>query len=418
MIYGKFYAGAFLFFVSLIIFQSCSDDGVVAPLNDDVWGIVVNGNGNPIPDLVVRIGDQSTVTDMNGRYNLYDIQTPYDVLIKDESSRSQMLVKSVTSREILIPDFITSYNPDFKAYVNVKIPSSIIQSGKKGKIIFTDGSGLNSTTDITSDSTTLEVNLKYNSQTKGKLIVLIYSVDAAGRVFTYNNYASKTGIDLTNGSTHSFSFDTNDLSFNPPERIINGNINIPAGYNSSSQYYYLSFADRNISFNDPSCKFADITGDNFNIVAPYDLPDVFTVMVNNYSNNSDKYSLETFVIHDYENSVNLSSHIPVDLISPANNISGITSDSEISFSQGDGTGVYAVRFIKDGYIYSIITSATSFPFSELEKFDIGNIKNEHFIWTVQKYGHTSGLREYLNVIPIIEVKFLTKSEQWMFQAAP
>ncbi|MFZ1322167.1 MAG: carboxypeptidase-like regulatory domain-containing protein [Ignavibacteria bacterium] len=418
MIYGKFYAGTFLFLVTLIVFQSCSDDGVT-PVDGHVWGLVVNGNGNPIPDLVVKIGDQSTVTDRNGTYNLNDIETPYDVLIKDESSRSQMLIKSVTSREILVPDFLSSYNPDFKAYVNVNIPSSIIQSGKKGKLIFTDGGGVNSSTDITGESTILEVKLVYNSVQKGKLIVLIYSVDAAGRVYTYNNYASKTGIDLSNGSTNnSFSFDMNELSYNPPERIINGSINIPAGYNSSSQYYYLSFADRNISFNDPSCKISDITGDNFNIVVPYDLPDIFSVMINNYSNNSDKYSLETFVIHDYESSVNLSSHHPVDLISPANNNSGITSNSEISFSQGDGTGVYAVRFIKDGYMYSVITSETSFPISELEKFDIGNISNEHFTWTVQKYGHSSGLKEYLNIIPISEVKFVSKSEQWMFQAAP
>lgn len=417
MIYGKFYAGAFLIFVSLIVFQSCSDESV-SPVNNNVWGLVVNGNGNPIPDLVVRIGDHSTVTDMNGTYNINDIQTPYDVLIKDERSGNQMLLKSVTSRQIRVPDFLTSYNPDLKAYVNVNIPASLIQSGKMGKLIFTDGNNVNSTTDIISDSTSLEVKLNYNSVHKGKLIVLIYSVDGSGRVFTYNNYGSVSGVDLTNGSSQTFSFDMNDLGYNPPERIINGSINIPAGYNSSSQYYYLSFADRNISFNDTTCKFSDISGDNFNIVAPYDLPDLFTVMINNYSSNSDKYSLETFVVHDYESSVNLSSHIPVDLISPANNNSGITSNSEISFSQGDGTGVYAVRFIKDGYIYSVITDKTSFPFSELEKFDIGNISNEHFTWTVQKYGHSSGLKEYLNIIPINSVKFVSKSEQWMFQAAP
>jgi hypothetical protein len=415
----KISAQTILFFFSILILQSCSDE-ITSPSNNYISGQILNSAGNPIPGLKVKTGDKSSVTNKAGVYVIQNVSLPYDLLIIDDSSKSQELIKSVNVPIIKIPDFFSLYYPDFKTFINVHIPPALIPPGKKGKLIFTDGAGINSTTDIQSENTRLEVKLSENTIYKGNLIVLIYSVDQTGNILSYDNFADTNDIQISYLQEPSFDFDAEDLSFNPAERNISGSIEIPAGYNSSLQYFYLNFGSTNPTFNIPDCKYSDINGNDFNIVVPADLPSDFSVLINNYISDVPnlKYSLETIKIPDNTNTVNLQAKLPADLISPQNDATEINANSVISHSAGDGSGVFVTRFFGNGYIYSVLSSEESFMFSEINKFETGDISNQYFFWTVQKYGEVADINAYLTSYPLKSDMYLSKAEQWMFKTAP
>jgi len=419
MIYKKMLGQSFLFIFSFLLLQSCSDNSL-SPLEPVISGQVLNSIGNPVPDLIIKSGGQTTTTNENGTYSFRNIAMPYDILIIDQNSKSQQLIKSISLRIAIIPEFLTLYNPDYKSTVSVKIPAELITAGKKGKLIYTDGYAVNSTADILSENTSLEIRLKQKYITEGKIIILIYSEDNNGKIISYDNYGEMDNIQVTPGGHQSLEFTSSDLSFNPEEKNITGRINIPAGYSSSQQYFFLNFALNNSMFDIHSRKYSDIDGNNFSIVVPDQLHSEFSIMVNNYIQDAsfDKYCLETFTIPKNINNIELQQKLPAALISPVNNSTEVDLNSEISYSPGSGSGVYVTRFVNDGKIFSVVTSDNSYSLNELKNFDIPNIKNEYFTWSVQKYGDVNNVDDFLDNFPQYSGSYLSKSEQWMFKTAP
>ena len=419
MYYKKISAPVIFFFFSFFFLQSCSDDSM-SPSNSSVNGKVLGSANNPLPNLKIKIGNQSTVTGTNGDFSLSNISMPYDLLIIDEQSKSQALIKSVNIQNITVPEFLSFKNPDFTSYLNVNIPSEFLQAGKKGKIIFTNGVDINSSKDIVSESTDLEIKMSEFKRLNGKLIILIYKTDNAGNIISYENYCEINEIEIFPNRISYYNIDSTQLSFNPGERSVSGKINIPPGYTSGDQYFYLNFASKNSSFNNDECKFSAIDGNDFNIIVPVDLPSEFSVLIHNYihSGSGNKYCLETFIVPDNSGTVEFQSRRPADLNSPAENETNVNSNTEISYTSGDGNGVFVTRFFKDSYICSVVTTSGSFSFSELNKFEIGDMKNSYFVWSVQKYGEVSGLNEYLTSYPLSPDRFLSKAEQRIFRTAP
>lgn len=418
MYYRKISAKLIFIFIS-VLYLGCSDDSIT-PSNSTVTGMVLNNSKNPVPGLKVKIGNESTVTNKNGFFSLKNSSYPYDILVIDEMSKSQLLIQSINMCTLIIPDFLTTQSSDNPFYINVTLPTGFIHSGKKGKLIFTNGYGINSSVDIVSENTVLEVKMGYYSGSNGKMIIITYLTDDSGNIKSYENFFEKTDIVAIPDITLNFNIDSSQLSFNPAERNLTGKINIPTGYNSSQQYFYLNFASYNTSFNNPDCKFSLIKGDEFNIIVPAELPSEYYIMINNYINvpGGDKYSLEAFKVQKNSNNVILNAKLPADLISPAENAVDVTPQTEISHTPGEGSGVSVARFFKDDQIYSIITSSQSFLFSELSKFEIGEINNTNFFWTVQKYGDVPDLETYLTWYPSNAGEFVSKSEQRMFKTSP
>ena len=418
MYYRKISAKLIFIFIS-VLYLGCSDDSIT-PSNSTVTGMVLNNSKIPVPGLKVKIGNESTVTNKNGFFSLKNSSYPYDILVIDEAFKSQLLIKSINMRTVIIPDFLTNQSTDNPFYIKVTLPPGFIHSGKKGKLIFTNDYGIYSSEDIVSENTVLEVKMGWYSGSNGKMIIITYLTDDSGNIISYENFFEKTDIVAIPDITLNFNIDSSQLSFNPVERNLTGKINIPPGYNSSQQYFYLNFASYNTSFNYPDCKFSLINGDEFNIIVPAELPSEYYIMINNYINvpGGDKYSLEACMVQKYSNKVILNAKLPADLISPAENAVDVTPQTEISHTPGEGSGVSVARFFKDDQIYSIITSSQSFLFSELSKFEIGEINNTNFFWTVQKYGDVPDLETYLTWYPSNAGEFVSKSEQRMFKTAP
>ncbi|MBK8551051.1 MAG: hypothetical protein IPL53_08345 [Ignavibacteria bacterium] len=163
-------------------------------------------------------------------------------------------------------------------------------------------------------------------------------------------------------------------------------------------------------------KFSSIDGNNFSIIVPVDLPSQFSILINNSMISSDnrKSGIETFRFPENSNNAVFPAKLPPELTSPAQNTTGVSLNSLISYTDGDGTGLYVTRFTKGDYYCSVITTEKSFQFSEISKFEIGFINDSEFRWTVEKHGEIKDLNEYLFTYPGRSGRFVSKSEQRTF----
>lgn len=414
MHYRKISARIIFIFISIVLFQSCSDD-ITSPSETFVGGIVTDTSGKLLPGVKVKIGDKTTHTDDQGFYKLSGIQLPYDIVIIDDPTKSQLLIKSVNVPYIKIPDFFSYNNTDASADLSITIPDELMQSGKKGKLIFTDGSDKTFSKEIAGQNTSLQVRIRDNKFIYGKMIVLLYKADTDGNILSYENFFESSDLLLIPDQDIHFYLDSLQLSFNPEEKAVSGMINIPAGYISGEQYFYLNFAS-GTPLHSPGQKFSSVSGNNFNIIVPADLPSRFSVLIHNSMISSDnrKSGIETFKFPENSGSAVFSAKLPPELTSPAQNTTGVSLNSLISYTDGDGAGLYITRFTKGDYHCSVITTERSFQFSEISKFEIGFIKDSEFGWSVEKHGEITDLTQYLYTYPDSSGRFVSKSEQRTF----
>ncbi|MBK8551052.1 MAG: carboxypeptidase regulatory-like domain-containing protein [Ignavibacteria bacterium] len=239
MHYRKISARVIFIFISIVLFQSCSDD-ITSPAESFVGGIVTDTSGKLLPGVKVKIGDKTTHTDDHGFYKLSGIQLPYDIVIIDDPTKSQLLIKSVNVPYIKIPDFFSYNNTDASADLSITLPAELIQSGKKGKLIFTDGCDKTFSKEIAGQNTSLQVRIREDKFIYGKMIVLIYKTDSEGNILSYENYFESSDLLIVPDQLIHFYLDSQQLGFNPEERTVSGMINIPAGYTSAEQYFFLT----------------------------------------------------------------------------------------------------------------------------------------------------------------------------------
>lgn len=65
----------------------------------DVSGVITSPRGTPLPDVVVIIGDSSTVTDANGAFTIADVPASYDLTAMDDKHKFIQVVEGLTTRE-------------------------------------------------------------------------------------------------------------------------------------------------------------------------------------------------------------------------------------------------------------------------------------------------------------------------------
>lgn len=418
MHYRKISAPVIFIFISIIsifFFQSCSDNEMTSPSGTFIGGIVTDTSGKLLHGVKVKIGDKTTRTDDHGFYRFADINMPYDIVLIDEPTKSQLLIKSVNVPYIKIPDFFSYNNTDASAELSISLPPDLLQTGMKGKLIFTDGVDKTFSKEITEQNTSLQIRIRDNKFIYGNMIVLIYSADSEGNILSYENYFKSQDLLIIPDQDIHFYLDLQQLSFNPEERAVSGMIDIPPGYVSGDRYFYLNFAS-STPLHSPALKFSSIGGNNFNIIVPVDLPSQFSILIHNSMVSSDnrKSGMETFKFPENSNNAVFSAKLPPELTSPAQNSTGVSLNPLISFTDGDGVGLYITRFTKGDYYCSVITTSKSFQFSEISKFEIGFINDSEFGWSVEKHGEITDLNQYLCTYPDSSGRFVSKSEQRTF----
>lgn len=404
-----------MIFLSLsVIYFSCD---ILTSNSSDVNGKVFNYDHYPVSKVKVTAGGQSVITSEDGSFSIKGISFPYDLIITDTLRKIAAVFKGLSTDNINLPLDYNLYS-NSSTYIRVKIPQSIIQSGSRGKIIFTDGDYLNFSSDISSYDTGAVININSNKSEFGKLIVLTYKKDSSGKIISYDNYGESPELQIFPGIVNKYQFDSLDLTLNPSEETVSGSFELPQGYNSGNSFFYLSFSGKNTFY--PKSELTGIGSYIFNFLIPAGIPSGFNTMVYNDSYGGELgQSSEGFFV--YPNAANRPEvKLAPAAISPQNNSTTVNNTTEFSYSAGTGSGIYIVRFYNRfrNVEYNIITSKTSVTMEGLQDLGFGNINNNDFYWSVIKIGYSDSMNDYVTNFFEKPAHFTSGSKTLNFTTAP
>ena len=406
------------YLIVILIFINCiSCDSAVMPVYT-VTGKVIDLNNSAQADLKVTIADQSVVSSGDGSFSLNNITFPYDVTVLNERNRTAILYKGLSKSNISLKLNYEGTGYDFSTLI-VRLPENIINQDTYGKLIFTDGNFINGYGSIFPDEQQSIITIYINRTVTGKLILLTYR-KLNGEIVSYENYGEIPEVQINPGSDYNFQFDSLDIMLDPGEQKVTGNLNLPEGLHSTRTSFYLSFSSKKIS--NRFVEFTEISSDQPGYIIPTGLPAQYLAMTVNHSiGNSGAgmgSSYEEFITDPVGGNEFDVKTFPI-LITPEDKSVNINNNTQFSFSDRSGSGVYVIYLLDRSreVNYEIVTSERNFTLEGLESLGLGSINNNNFFWLIQKTG-TGSMDDYVTNFSDNPGYILLYSEGRTFSTAP
>lgn len=402
-----------LFSVSLIYF-SCD---TITNTTLNVTGKIYSYNHSPVSNIKVIIRDQFVITSEDGGFTFNNVAFPYDLIVMDSLSRDVTFYKGLSTDNVSLPYSFNGSNSQF-AFITVTIPEKILQSNVIGKVIFTDGNFVNTYANIGLNNPEIRIDSYIDKRVTGKLIVLTYKTDGSDKILSYENYGESPDIQIQPGGQYNYQFDSLGLALNPGEQNVSGSLQIPPGSKPSYSDFSLSFTNKLSRHS--RLRFSTIGLYDFNFLIPTGLPRQFnTIVANNTNGENAGFMIEDFIINpDLSN--NLQVKIAPSIISPENHIKNVSNNTQFSFTNGTGDGIYIIELHNTSrqFYYTIVTSDLNFTLEDLEHLGFGRINNNYFYWHVQKTGHANSMDDYVTNFFNSAGYFNTISETRFFSTEP
>ena len=372
----------------------CSENTPVTSSVHTVSGHVYDVLRQPFPNIKIFIGDKSTFTASDGSFSIDNVSTPYDLILTDSLNKNGNYYKNLSVTNLDLYNYTTSIL-SFSCGLIVNIPSEY--SGKHGKIFFTNGDDMNSYYPIEGNKTNASINKHNYSSVRGKLIVLLYSIDNSGHIISYDNFGMKDSITLSVNGNYSVNFTQADLALNPGETNITGTIS--GGSTADFKIYFLNFGRKvtpNFATND---MFEQFTDNNFNLVLPTNLPINYStfIFVNGNLDSMSSY-YRRFRVPNSGSGILLNIESSPSLISPPNYALNVDSNTTFSFS-GTMNGVYSIMIYDtlNHYSYNFYTTQTNFDLKWMRKIFNIDISNKAYRWfATLNLPSSNGLNDLVN----------------------
>jgi hypothetical protein len=393
-------------FAAMYFFTGCGDSSTSptpeVPTLNNVSGKIIDAVGNGLINVTVVIGDKITTTGADGSFTIENVATPYDlkVITSVNAYGYGIVYKSVTTRNpkvlgIGIPTTVNS------TQLTVSIPPSKISSNQKAKIIFTDSLTIQADGlidgSLSQTSTTFTISwLGTSQQVSGKVIALVYTMDAGGQhISSYNLYGDKP-YTLNHGSPSSVTFGENELPIPPSQSTIQGSVFPPISYVAATAYLGISFITTNNyplanTYTGTATQLDNKLAPAYTFNVPTNLPitnkliATGTAFVDLNSYFPYKFTSKTIVCPAGTANNNISLETVSNLISPQNNATLVDTNSNFTYSTGSGSGLYLIQYTDSLHntIY-VFTSSTVCKIPNLTAFNLNIGPNYNYYWYVIK----------------------------------
>ena len=372
----------FILFICLI---GCNNDSGLTPeTKQSVNGKVYNHLREAIPNINVKIGEQSILTSSDGSFLLNNISVPYDLILLDSLHKYGYYFENLTLPNPELNILNTTFN-SHKCFLNVSIPQSVPVSS--GKLIFTDTMGINEYMDITSHNSTFNINLMDNKPVTGKLIVLLYSVDQNGHIISYDNFGYKDNITVSDGGNYNINFLSGELTLKPGISNINGTTSFV--YHNAGRYFYLNFGKKTYHTFSGDMEFEGFFDARFDFNVPTNLPLKYTTIfymsgIIDTFGFSGTYSRD-FVIPNGGSGYVITIEDPPVLNYPIDRAIGIDENTNFNFYSNLYNASFGIM-VSDSvthYVYYYYTSQLSFNLKWLKKIHNIDLSDKSFLWQVE-----------------------------------
>lgn len=404
--------------IFLISFYACKSNSII-PISTikDITGKVYGLYGYPQKDITIRIGNKTSITSTDGSFYIDNVQTPYDLYLKDSVKKKGYVYQGLSSDNISIP-IIPSYpSPNSQAIINVNYPPGLFQSD--GKLIFTDEDYINKYSSAGSNGGNITLYVTPGTPITGKVIVLLYTKNN-GNITSYDRFGMKDSITVTAGETLNLNFTENDLSYNPVDKTVSYNLIPASGYTASYRFLFLHFGTRQTLLYASTLEYERINNDNFSIVIPEQLPQSFTPIFFAYAQNSAGVSCqEKFFLSGI--SGNLQMNSAPQLIYPPDNFQNADTNTIFSFDKYNtepGIISVVIRETPGDTTYQILTTSDNVTLQGLSSFGFGSLNNKTFNWDCEKLGEYQSVDEYLSPALNVKKQFLSNTVSRTFTTKP
>ena len=378
--------------LAAVAFGGCADDPVVPPATSTLAGRVEDTAGNPIAGVVVLVGDKPPVTsDAQGAFQVDGVGATYRATLLRENT-------------VYVYESLSRRDPIFRMWVPTgsyaaTVTGTVPPAADKRTLVFFETDDLGSVrANPTSGAFSLPVYWSGPSASiAGTLYVLRETIGADDLPSQYDAFASRD-LALSHGATvGSQNFTTADFS-DPPEAKVSGSIGIPSGYelNSISTYLVLRGGEcailGEIRISNPST--------SFEYTVPI-VPDA-TFKIETYA-----FVGENHTIMHQSGIVAPATGIRFDLppapqiIQPVRNASDVGYQTLLQWTEGGGTGVYAV-FVRAGSShpeYSFWLNETSTTIPDLTVLGISLPNATTYNWIVNKVFPLSSMDDVIGPEP-------------------
>ena len=405
--------------IFLISFYACKSNSII-PISTikDITGKVYGIYGYPQKDIVIRIGNKTAKTSTDGSFFIDNVQTPYDLYIKDSLHNTGYVYQGLTSDNISIPILPSEQPQSSQTSINVNYPTGLFQSN--GKLIFTDEDYINAYGPAGSNGGTIFLYVPPGNPITGKVIVMLYSKSPNGIISSYDRFGLKDSITITTSDNINVNFTEQELSYNPNEKTLSYNLIPLPGYTVAIRILYLHFGTRQTMLFASTIEFEKYNSNTLSITIPEQLPASFIPVVFVYAENTNgSRDKEKFLLQS--NSGNLQMHLPPELIYPPDNFQNADTNTIFTFNKIiTEPGIVSVTFIDNtnNATYQIITDSENVTLQGLSTFGFGTLNGNSFTWSGTKIGEYQDVDEYLSSASNANKQFSSSSVSRTFTTKP
>lgn len=405
----------------IFLFNSCGDNSTTPPpasTTITVTGKVIDFIGGGIAGVTVSIGDQTATTAADGTFSLGNIKPPYDLKLISGGTTG-LVYKALNSfaPQIYAPGVGTTPS---SASVTVNIPASVIPQGRRAIVIFTDSLKIQDGNLITGPATSVNFTVQWpgSSTLPGKIIVLIANVNVNGNITGYTVYGEKP-YTLNNGSPATINFATGDFTVNPGSATVSGNLSIPTGYTIPVTSMTMSYVSAGALYSGIQI---DESGQSFSYTVPTGLPTPFKLYLRGSAQGGlPQENTNKMMSVTSGSSGNTLTLDPVPSLStPANNATGIDTNTIFTYSSTSGTGMYILTAIAGNKRFYVLTANTTANLPNLAAYGLALGSNVNYQWSVQRILGINSTDDFVSTVFLYNTNFngITSSTSRTFTSAP
>lgn len=386
----------FTFVIAISIFLTgCnSDNSVTPPTTTTVNGKIVDSKGAGVGGVSIWIDSNIATSNFDGTFSISNIEAPYNVkVVFDYSSNSYGYLFEDVSTHTPVLTVDKPGNP-LQGTFNITIPPMV--ANQRASVFAVTDNVFENAVQVPFPSTNAILGAEWVSgnEVNAKIVVLVYTM-SGGNIVSYEKYGEKDTT-ITAGSTINYTFTNSELSLDPGEATIAGNIVLPGGYLNPQANMILSFSQAStwsaISMGN------QVMSNAFNFTVPTGLTTTPKIGVSaSGSTNDGHFSSNNFVLLAGSTNNTLNVNAAPNLGSPLANATGINLSTDFSYSGGSGTGMYKVRLNTVGKIFYIITNNTAFRIPDFSQFGLNYVAGENYTWYLFKYHSIGSVNDYVSI---------------------
>lgn len=368
----------------------------------DVYGKIYGINNAFLSGYRITVAGRSVTTDNYGRFGFTDVEYPYDLVIFDSIGKKCAFFPgrdSITRDNLSIGILSSSYNMH-NSLITVTYPEGIITNS--GKLIFSDNADKNLYGDLTSAGGEIELDMSYGTQYRGKLIVLAFTKNSAGRITSYDKYCIKDSIVLNAGINLDISLSTQDFKVNTINKKFRVSLCMLQGQYADIRYAYISFGNQFTYNYLNSIAFETFGTSTFDLIVPGGLGiKCYPIIGFNTKKEAGNVCYSSVFDVPADDITICPPVSPVPVYPPEN--ASVDINTEFTFNQGLShvdNKFYKLNFFDISGIptkclyYDVYLDKERFLISELENLGIESVKGRSFQWSVEVYENIT-LNDYI-----------------------